>query len=78
MARRAAESSDDVTNDAIVSEVGRRNKLQVWFLAEHVIDMTRARAVMADGCFFDVTPYALIAVGGSPESFCVRTVSDTP
>jgi hypothetical protein len=50
--------------------------LHVWFLAEHVIDMTRARAVMADGCFFDVTPYALIAVGGSPESFlcqnCVR------
>jgi starvation-inducible DNA-binding protein len=38
MARRAAESSDDATNDAIVSEVGRRNKLQVWFLAEHVVD----------------------------------------
>jgi hypothetical protein len=29
MARRAAESSDDGTNDAIVSEVVRRNKLQV-------------------------------------------------
>jgi hypothetical protein len=33
---------------------------------------------MADGLFFDVTPYALIAAGGSPESSCVRTVSHTP
>jgi hypothetical protein len=33
---------------------------------------------MADGLFFDVTPYALIAVGGSPESFCVRTVTYSP
>jgi starvation-inducible DNA-binding protein len=38
MARRAAESGDDGTNDVLVSEVIRRNELQVWFLAEHVVD----------------------------------------
>jgi len=30
MARRAAESGDDGTNDAIVGNVIRRNELQVW------------------------------------------------
>jgi starvation-inducible DNA-binding protein len=38
MARRAAESGDDGTNDVLVSEVIRRNELQVWFVAEHVVD----------------------------------------
>jgi starvation-inducible DNA-binding protein len=36
MARRAAEAGDDGTNDLIVSDVLRRNELQVWFVAEHV------------------------------------------
>jgi starvation-inducible DNA-binding protein len=43
MARRASESGDDGTNDAIVSDVIRRNELQVWFLAEHVVEMPLAR-----------------------------------
>ncbi len=34
MARRAAEAGDDGTNDLIVSDVIRRNELQVWFIAE--------------------------------------------
>jgi starvation-inducible DNA-binding protein len=38
MARRAAEAGDDGTNDLIVSDVIRRNELQVWFVAEHVVD----------------------------------------
>ena len=39
MARRAAEAGDDGTNDLIVSDVIRRNELQVWFIAEHVVDL---------------------------------------
>jgi starvation-inducible DNA-binding protein len=44
MARRAADSGDDGTNDLLVSEIIRRNELQAWFLAEHVIDVPLARA----------------------------------
>jgi starvation-inducible DNA-binding protein len=39
MARRAAESGDDGTNDLLVSDVIRQNEQQVWFLAEHVVDV---------------------------------------
>jgi starvation-inducible DNA-binding protein len=39
MARLAAESGDDGTNDLIVSGVIRTNELQVWFVAEHVVDV---------------------------------------
>jgi starvation-inducible DNA-binding protein len=45
MARRAAEKGDDGTNDLIVSEVIRRNELQVWFVSQHLIDVPLARAV---------------------------------
>jgi len=45
MARVAAGSGDDGTNDLIVSDVIRRNELQVWFVAEHVVDMPLTRAV---------------------------------
>ncbi len=38
MARLAAESGDDRTNDLLVSDVIRTNELQVWFVAEHVVD----------------------------------------
>ena len=38
MARRAAERGDDGTNDLIVSDVVRRNELQAWFVAEHVVN----------------------------------------
>jgi starvation-inducible DNA-binding protein len=44
MARRAAEAGDDGTNDLLVSDVIRRNELQAWFLAEHVIDAPLVRA----------------------------------
>src|SRR5919204_65212 len=44
MARRAAEAGDDGTNDLLVSDVIRRNELQAWFVAEHVIDAPLVRA----------------------------------
>jgi starvation-inducible DNA-binding protein len=44
MARRAANAGDDGTNDLLVSDVIRRNELQVWFLAEHVVDSPLVRA----------------------------------
>ena len=45
MARLAATSGDDGTNDLIVSGVIRRNELQAWFVAEHVVEgpLTHAR-----------------------------------
>jgi starvation-inducible DNA-binding protein len=45
MARRASESGDDGTNDLIVSDVIRRNELQVWFVAEHAVDVPLTHAV---------------------------------
>jgi starvation-inducible DNA-binding protein len=44
MARRAAAAGDDGTNDLLVSDVIRRNELQAWFVAEHVVDSPLARA----------------------------------
>ncbi len=44
MARQAAQSGDDGTNDLIVSNVIRTNELQVWFVAEHVVDVPLVRA----------------------------------
>jgi len=45
MARLAANSCDDGSNDLIVSDVIRRNELQAWFVAEHVVSvpLTHAR-----------------------------------
>ena len=45
MARRAAEAGDDGTNDLLVSDVIRTNELQVWFVAEHVVEMPLVHAV---------------------------------
>ena len=45
MARRAADAGDDGTNDLIVSDVIRSNELQVWFVAEHVVEMPLVHAV---------------------------------
>src|SRR5213593_3717455 len=45
MARLAAQGGDDGTNDLIVSDVIRRNELQAWFVAEHVVDMPLTHAV---------------------------------
>ena len=44
MARLAAEHGDDGTNDLLVSDVIRTNELQVWFLAEHVVDVPLVHA----------------------------------
>jgi starvation-inducible DNA-binding protein len=44
MARIAAKGGDDGTNDLIVSDVIRRNEMQVWFVAEHVVDSPLTRA----------------------------------
>lgn len=38
MARLASEGGDDGTNDLIVSDLIRRNELQAWFVAEHVVE----------------------------------------
>ena len=45
MARLAAESGDDGTNDLIVSDIIRSNEQQVWFVAEHVVDVPVVAAV---------------------------------
>lgn len=44
MARVAAERDDQGTNDLLVSQVIRTNELQVWFVAEHVVDTPAVRA----------------------------------
>ena len=38
MARQAAESGDDGTNDVLVSDVIRTNELQAWFVGEHLVE----------------------------------------
>jgi starvation-inducible DNA-binding protein len=43
-AKRAAEMGDDGSNDVLVSEVIRTNELQVWFVAEHLVDTPLVRA----------------------------------
>ena len=37
-AEQAADAGDDGTNDLLVSDVIRTNEMQVWFLAEHLVD----------------------------------------
>jgi starvation-inducible DNA-binding protein len=44
MARQAVDNGDDGTNDLIVSDVIRTNELQVWFVAEHVVDTPVVRS----------------------------------
>jgi starvation-inducible DNA-binding protein len=44
MARLAADRDDHGTNDLLVSDVIRTNELQVWFVAEHVVDTPVVRA----------------------------------
>jgi starvation-inducible DNA-binding protein len=44
LARRASAIGDDGTNDLVVSEVLRRNELQVWFLSEHLVDVPLVKA----------------------------------
>jgi len=44
MANQASSDGDDGTNDLLVSDIIRTNELQVWFLAEHVVDIPAVRA----------------------------------
>src|SRR6516164_2964225 len=44
LASRASELGDDGTNDLVVSDVLRRNELQVWFLSEHLVDVPLVKA----------------------------------
>lgn len=47
VAKQADEAGDDGTNDLLVSQVIRTNELQVWFLAEHLVDVPLVRADQA-------------------------------
>ena len=40
---RTAMNGDDGTNDLLISEVLRTNELQVWFVAEHLVDVPVVR-----------------------------------
>ncbi len=51
MAAQADEAGDDGTNDLLVSDVIRGNELQVWFLAEHLVNVPLVRADQSkSGC----------------------------
>jgi starvation-inducible DNA-binding protein len=41
---RTTANRDDGTNDLLMSDVLRRHELQVWFLAEHLVDTPLVRA----------------------------------
>jgi starvation-inducible DNA-binding protein len=43
-ARQASAGGDDGTNDLLVSDVLRTHEMQVWFLAEHLVDTPMVRA----------------------------------
>ncbi len=43
-AKEADEQGDDGTNDLLVSNVIRTNEMQVWFLAEHLVDTPAVEA----------------------------------
>jgi starvation-inducible DNA-binding protein len=43
-AEEAGDAGDDGTNDLLVSDVIRLNEMQVWFVAEHVVDEPLVRA----------------------------------
>ena len=43
MAKQASQSGDDGTNDMLVSDVIRTNELQVWFVAEHLVNVPLVR-----------------------------------
>jgi starvation-inducible DNA-binding protein len=50
MARKASDDGDDGTNDVLVSNVIRTNEMQVWFVAEHLVE---GPLVHADGQAID-------------------------
>ena len=42
--KKADDAGDDGTNDLLVSNVIRTNELQVWFVAEHLVDLPVVKA----------------------------------
>ena len=44
VAKRAEEAGDDGSNDLLVSDVIRTNELEVWFIAEHLVESPTVRA----------------------------------
>jgi len=44
LAETSDDNGDDGTNDLLISDVIRSNEMQVWFLAEHVVDVPVVRA----------------------------------
>ena len=47
-AHKAADNGDDGTNDVLVSNVLRTNEMQVWFVAEHLVDIPLVHADRAE------------------------------
>ena len=43
-AGKADDAGDDGTNDLLVAESVRTNKLQVWFIAEHLVALPQVQA----------------------------------
>ena len=43
-ARQVSEAGDDGTNDLLVSDILRTHEMQVWFLAEHLVDTPLVQA----------------------------------
>ena len=41
--KKTADNGDDGTNDLLMSDVLRTNELQVWFIAEHLVDVPVVR-----------------------------------
>jgi starvation-inducible DNA-binding protein len=41
--QKTAQTGDDGTNDLLMSDVLRTNELQVWFIAEHLVDVPVVR-----------------------------------
>src|SRR2546428_10056274 len=40
---KTASNGDDGTNDLLMSDVLRTNEIQVWFIAEHLVDIPLVR-----------------------------------
>jgi len=43
-ASKASDRGDEGTNDLLVSDVVRTNEQQVWFIAEHLVDVPHVKA----------------------------------
>ncbi len=43
-AKAASDAGDEGTNDLLISDVVRRNEMQVWFVSEHLVDQPLVKA----------------------------------